>query len=94
MDNIKSTLSYFRLQLETKGYKMLENIEHKSKLMLKAMSMGVKTLDGYEVWLQGYEVGYMQRHEDSLEVVEESFEEPFTRFAEAVIKEEKEKENV
>ena len=55
---------------------MLENIEDPSKLMLKAMSMGVKTLEEYSLWLQGYEVGYMQRHEDSLEVMEESFEEP------------------
>jgi len=73
---------------------MLENIEDPSKLMLKAMSVGVKTLEEYSLWLQGYEVGYMQRHEDSLEVMEESFEEPFPRFAEALIKEEKEKENV
>ncbi len=71
----------------------LLDIENPSKIMSRAISQGIKTLDEYSIWLKGYELGYRIRQGEVLEVVEEGFEEPFPLYAEEVIKQEKDKDN-
>ena len=41
----------------------LKDIEHKTELIHKAIKDGVKTLEQYDYWLNGYIIGYQTRQD-------------------------------
>lgn len=45
-----------------------------STIRQKAIEYGVKTMEQYEIWLEGYNAGYVARHEETMKQLEETHE--------------------